>query len=73
MRANLLHCDELDNVCVQNLMISIHTDEGGHARNTLINTTLKVFDKAGDILQERELETAEDLRAALQTYFGIVP
>ena len=58
---------------MQNLMISIRTDEGGHGRNTLVNTTLKVFDKAGGILQERELETAEDLRAALESYFGIVP
>ena len=71
--AHLLHRNELDECCAQNLMISIRTDEGGHGRNTLVNTTLKVFDKAGGILQERELETAEDLRAALESYFGIVP
>ena len=71
--AHFLHRNELDDSCAQNLMISLRKDEGGHARNTLVNTTLKVFDKAGGILQERELETAEDLRAALESYFGIVP
>ena len=71
--AHLLHRNKLDDCYVQNLMISIRTDEGGHGRNTLVNTTLKVFDKAGGILQERELETAEDLKAALEAYFGIVP
>ena len=71
--AHLLHRDELYDCCAQNLMISIRTDEGGHGRNTLVNTTLKVFDKAGGILEERELNTAEDLRAALESYFGIVP
>ncbi len=54
-------------------MISIRNDQGGHGRNTLINTTLKVFDKEGDILQEKELGDAEELKAALEEYFGIVP
>jgi hypothetical protein len=54
-------------------MISIKNDEGGHGRNTLINTTLKVFKEDGDILQEKELGSAEELKAALEEYFGIVP
>ena len=46
---------------------------GGQGRDTLLNTTLKVFGKDGMLVKDRELETAQDLRDALKTHFGIIP
>ena len=58
---------------LQDLIISVRNACGGQGRDTLLNTTLKVFGKDGMLVKDRELETAQDLRDALKTHFGIIP
>ena len=46
-------------------------DYGGQGRDTLLNTTLKIFGKDGMLVKDQELETPQDLRDALKTHLGI--
>ena len=57
---------------LQDLIISVRNACGGQGRDTLLNTTLKVFGKDGMLVKEKELETVQDLRHALRTHFGII-
>ena len=46
---------------------------GGQGRDTLLNTTLKIFGEDGMLAKDKELKTVQDLRDALETHFGIIP
>ena len=57
---------------MQDLIVSVRNGYGGQGRDTLLNTTLKVFGKDGVLVKDKELETAQDLRDSLKTHFGII-
>ena len=56
-------------IVLQSFVASLRNEDGG--RTTLTDTTLKNFDAEGSV-QERELETADEFREALEIHFGIV-
>lgn len=58
---------------LQTLRLSIRTDGGGHGRTTMINNLLKVFDREGQLVEQRELQSVEEFKDALASHFGIVP
>lgn len=58
---------------VQDLIISVRNGYGSQGRNTLLNTTLKIFGKDGKLMKDKELETVQEFRDALRIHFGIVP
>ena len=64
---------DLYSVTLQDLIISVRNGYGGQGRDTLLNTTLKVFGKDGMLVRDKEMETVQDLRDALKTHFGIIP
>ena len=70
-----LQCWPLPMQChiVQDLIISVRNGNGGQGRDTLLNTTLKIFGENGMLAKDKELETVQDLRDALETHFGIIP
>lgn len=39
----------------------------------MINNLLKVFDREGQLVEQRELDSVEEFKDALASHFGIVP
>lgn len=58
---------------VQDLIVSVRNGYGSQGRNTLLNTTLKIFGKDGKLVMDKELENVQEFRDALKNHFGIVP
>ena len=56
-------------IVLQSFVASLRNEDGG--RTTLTNITLKNFNAEGS-MQERELETVDEFREALEVHFGIV-
>ncbi len=51
----------------------MRNDYGGQGRDTLLNTTLKIFGKDGMRTKGKELENVQDLRDALEPHFELIP
>ena len=79
LASSFQHCQPVRDACntllsvLQTLRLSIRTEDGGHGRTTMINNLLKVFDREGQLVEQREVDSVEGFKDALASHFGIVP